>query len=228
MTELYKLDSEKRLRILRIWTEGNQIIQESGLIDGKLARSESTCVGKNTGKTNGTTADEQAVSEMESKITKKLKKEYFRTIEEAQTATVILPMLAKKFKEEKKLEMVKIVGVASAMGDSSRNLWLKIPYGEHFERVAGATTLPLLMLGGESAGDPTGTIADFEAGMKAGKNVRGALVGRNILFPGKEDPLAAALAVNQVVHNGFSKDQAIEYIMNNRDQNLDALTKYIK
>ena len=125
-------------------------------------------------------------------------------------------------------EMVKIVGVASAMGDSSRNLWLKIPYGEHFERVAGATTLPLLMLGGESAGDPTGTIADFEAGMKAGKNVRGALVGRNILFPGKEDPLAAALAVNQVVHNGFSKDQAIEYIMNNRDQNLDALTKYIK
>ena len=102
MTELYKLDSEKRLRILRIWTEGNQIIQESGLIDGKLARSESTCVGKNTGKTNGTTADEQAVSEMESKITKKLKKEYFRTIEEAQTATVILPMLAKKFKEEKR------------------------------------------------------------------------------------------------------------------------------
>ena len=48
MTELYKLDSEKRLRILRIWTEGNQIIQESGLIDGKLARSESTCVGKYT------------------------------------------------------------------------------------------------------------------------------------------------------------------------------------
>lgn len=102
MTELYKLDSEKRLRILKIWTEGNQIIQESGLIDGKLARNESTCVGKNTGKTNGTTAEEQAISEMESKITKKLKKEYFRTIEEAKTAVVILPMLAKKYKDEKR------------------------------------------------------------------------------------------------------------------------------
>ncbi len=133
------------------------------------------------------------------------------------------------YKVQKTLtEMVKIIGVASAMGDSSRNLWLKIPYGENFERIARATTLPLLMLGGESAGDPTGTIADFEAGMKAGKNVRGALVGRNILFPGKEDPLAAALAVNQVVHNGFSKDQAIDYIMKNRDQNMDVLSKFIK
>ncbi|MDI6727224.1 MAG: hypothetical protein QMD32_09655 [Smithellaceae bacterium] len=124
-------------------------------------------------------------------------------------------------------EMVKIIGVASAMGDSSRNLWLKIPYGDNYERIVKATTLPLLMLGGESKGDPTGVIGEFAAGMKAGKNVRGALVGRNILFPGHDDPLAAALAVAQVIHFGHSKDQAVEFLMKNRNQNLDALTRYI-
>ncbi|MFH1074559.1 MAG: hypothetical protein V1752_05665 [Candidatus Firestonebacteria bacterium] len=134
------------------------------------------------------------------------------------------------YKVQKTLtEMVKVIGVASALGDSSRNLWLKIPYCyDNYEKIVKSTTLPLLMLGGESKGDPTGTIGEFESGMKAGKNVRGALVGRNILFPGKEDPLAAALAVNKVIHDGFTKEQAIDFLMKSRDLNIDALTKFIK
>lgn len=133
------------------------------------------------------------------------------------------------YKIQKSLaEMVKIIGVASAMGDSSRNLWLKIPFCGDFPRVVRATTLPLLMLGGESKGDPTGTIGEFAEGMKAGSNVRGALVGRNILFPGKDDPLAAALAVHQVVHSGFSKKDAVDFLMKNRDIGMDALTRYVK
>ncbi len=68
------------------------------------------------------------------------------------------------YKVQKSLaEMIKVIGVASAMGDSSRNLWLKIPYGENFPQIVKATTLPLLMLGGEAKGDPTGTIAEFAA-----------------------------------------------------------------
>lgn len=133
------------------------------------------------------------------------------------------------YKIQKSLaEMVKIIGVASAMGDSSRNLWLKIPFCGDYPRVVRATTLPLLMLGGESKGDPTGTIGEFAEGMKAGANVRGALVGRNILFPGKDDPLAAALAVYQVVHSGFSKEDAVDFLMKNRDIGIDALTRYVK
>ena len=131
-------------------------------------------------------------------------------------------------------EMIKVIGVASAMGDSSRNLWLKIPTNDKaaaegdYQKIARATTLPMLMLGGESAGNPTGTIAEFELGMKAGATMRGALVGRNILFPGKDDPLATALSVNKVVHNAFTTEQAVDFINKNRDLNLDALTKYIK
>lgn len=141
----------------------------------------------------------------------------------------ILFVSSEGFKVQKSLaEMVRAIGVASAMGDSSRNLWLKIPYGEDYPRIVRATTLPLLMLGGESKGDPAGTIAEFVAGMKAGANVRGALVGRNILFPGKDDPLAVALAVNRVVHGGASTEEAVHVLRKSRGLHMDALTRYIR
>ncbi|MEK6646582.1 MAG: deoxyribose-phosphate aldolase [Candidatus Firestonebacteria bacterium] len=125
-------------------------------------------------------------------------------------------------------ELVKVIGVASALGDSSRNTWLKIPYAENFETVAKATTCPILLLGGESKGDPTGTMMEFINGLKAGKNVRGALVGRNILYPGKDDPATVALAVNNIVHSGLSYDSAVEFLMKNRGKGIDVLAKYIK
>ena len=133
------------------------------------------------------------------------------------------------FKIQKSLtEMVKAISVASAMGDSSRNLWLKIPYSEDYPRVVRATTLPLLMLGGESKGDPTGTIGEFVSGMNASGNVRGALVGRNILFPGNDDPLAAALAVNAVVHGHASAEEAAAVLKKSKGLHMDALTRFIR
>lgn len=104
-TKLYKVDSAGRLRILKIYTKGNLVCQESGLIDGKLAYTESVCVGKNIGRSNETTPEEQAELEAKSKITDHLKTEYFRTVEEALSSKVILPMLAKEFnKEEHKVQ----------------------------------------------------------------------------------------------------------------------------
>ena len=101
--------------------------------------------------------------------------------------------------------LAKIVGVASALGDSSRYLWLKLPYCESYEVVARATTLPILLLGGESVGDPTAFLREVAAGMSAGANVRGALVGRNVLYPGDDDPLAVAEAVGEIVHKGWRR-----------------------
>lgn len=106
--------------------------------------------------------------------------------------------------------LAKIVGVASALGDSSRYLWLKLPYCENYEVVARATTLPILLLGGESVGDPTAFLREVVSGMSAGKNVRGALVGRNVLYPGDDDPLAVAEAVGGIVHKGWNVAQAVE------------------
>ncbi len=79
---------------------------------------------------------------------------------------------------------IKLMGVASALGYSSLNTWLKITYSPDFDRVVQAASLPLMMLGGESTGSPLGVLAQFQQGMTLGGNVRGAMVGRNILFPG--------------------------------------------
>ena len=93
--------------------------------------------------------------------------------------------------------LARIAGVASALGDSSRYLWLKLPYCEGYETVARSTSLPILLLGGESAGNPAPFLNELASALNAGPNVRGALVGRNVLYPGDEDPLAMAGAVGR-------------------------------
>jgi hypothetical protein len=105
--------------------------------------------------------------------------------------------------------LARIVGVASALGDSSRCLWLKLPYCENYDVVAGATTLPILLLGGESVGDATPLLREIAAGLAAGSNVRGALVGRNVLYPGAEDPLVVAQAAGSIIHNNWSVERAM-------------------
>lgn len=102
MYRLYKLDSKKKLRILNIWTEKSEIIQESGLIDGKLSIRRSQCIGKNLDKANFTTPETQAILEAEAKYVKKLKEGYFKTIKEAENEIVILPTLAHEYNKHSK------------------------------------------------------------------------------------------------------------------------------
>jgi DhnA family fructose-bisphosphate aldolase class Ia len=119
--------------------------------------------------------------------------------------------------------LAKIVGVASALGDSSRYLWLKLPYCERYELVAGATTLPILLLGGESVGDATPLLREVSAGLAAGPNVRGALVGRNVLYPGADDPLVVAQAAGMIIHEGWTVERALEAQDSWRGLDLDLL-----
>jgi len=122
--------------------------------------------------------------------------------------------------------MAGVVGVASALGDSSRYLWLKLPYCAGYDVVARATTLPILLLGGESAGDPAPFLRELESAMKAGPNVRGALVGRNVLYPGDEDPLAMGTAVGGIIHQGWTVDRALESMAGARGRGLDGIARY--
>lgn len=133
-----------------------------------------------------------------------------------------------KYKTLKNAEaLIKVVSVASGLGSASALTWLKIPYCEGYERVAEATTCPILMLGGESRGDPGGIFQEFAAGMRAGSTVRGALVGRNVTFPGKEDPLAVALAVDGIVHRGFTAEQAAAHLREVRGRGMDRFTRWL-
>ena len=124
--------------------------------------------------------------------------------------------------------MIKALSVGASLGTTTAFTWLKIAYCDNYQSVARSTTIPILMLGGEAKNDPTPMLTEFVNGMAVGGSVRGALVGRNILYPGKDDPLAVALAVNGVVHQGYSVEQAIECIAKNRARNLGIFKKLAK
>jgi len=95
------------------------------------------------------------------------------------------------------------------MGASSLYTWLKLPTCPGFEQVARATTLPLVILGGEAVGDPRPVLEDLRRGLAAGPNVRGAMIGRNVLYPGADDPRAVAAAVSAIIHDGAGVDEAL-------------------
>ena len=123
--------------------------------------------------------------------------------------------------------LARLAGVASALGDSSRYLWLKLPHCEGYDTVARATTLPILLLGGESAGDPSPFLRQLGAAMAAGPNVRGALVGRNVLYPGDEDPLAMAEAAGGIVHEGWPVEEALASMAAHRGRDMDRLSRWV-
>ena len=100
----YKKDSAGRLRFVTITAQGSMVCQTSGLRNGKSTQHWSGSKAKNVGKKNETTPEEQAILDAKSKIAKKLKKEYFDTIEEADTTVFISPMLA--YESEKYIEEI--------------------------------------------------------------------------------------------------------------------------
>lgn len=108
--------------------------------------------------------------------------------------------------------LVRLCGIASGLGDSSSHVWLKLPYCEEFHRVCQATTLPILLLGGPARETPAETLRDFAQGLAAGARVRGAIVGRNLLYPGKDDPLPMCRALGKLVHEGCSVSDALRTV----------------
>ncbi len=123
--------------------------------------------------------------------------------------------------------LIQAINVASGLGASSARTWLKVPYVPGFERVAVATTLPMLILGGESRGDPALLLTEIADAMRAGPAVRGALVGRGLTYPGHEDPRAAAAAVGAVVHDGLSVNEATARMREARGQEFDRFTRLV-
>jgi DhnA family fructose-bisphosphate aldolase class Ia len=97
--------------------------------------------------------------------------------------------------------LVRQCGIATAIGESSSNLWLKLPYRENFGPVGRATTVPILLLGGPPRDRPADTLGDFSDGFASSTRVRGAIIGRNLLFPGQlEEPSPKCRALTAMVH----------------------------
>jgi DhnA family fructose-bisphosphate aldolase class Ia len=106
--------------------------------------------------------------------------------------------------------LIKLIGVTSALGDSSRNIWLKIPYTRDFERVVASTTLPIVILGGDRSTDLADHLSDIFAALSAGHQVRGVMYGRNVLYPEKADPQQVAAVIGKLVHGEFDLQGSLE------------------
>lgn len=72
--------------------------------------------------------------------------------------------------------------IASGLGASSRRTWLKMPLTADLERLSRATTLPIVVLGGEVSNDPDATFARWEEALSQ-PNVIGLVIGRSLLYP---------------------------------------------
>jgi len=73
----------------------------TGYINGKKTTATKDIKGKNIGKRNETSPWEQALSDANSKANKKRDEGYFDTIQEAETTSVVLPMLALVYQDRK-------------------------------------------------------------------------------------------------------------------------------
>jgi DhnA family fructose-bisphosphate aldolase class Ia len=99
--------------------------------------------------------------------------------------------------------LIKVVAIASGLGSSSAYSWLKVPGSERMTEVAAATTLPILMLGGDPGNDAEAVFGRWEKAM-AEPNVRGLVAGRALLYPQGEDTEDAVRRAARIVHGGVS------------------------
>ncbi len=90
---------------IQIWEK--EVVQDkhrshSGIMDGEIVVSEWTvCYAKNVGRSNSTTAEQQAMSEAKSEYQKKLDKDYKEDVDDVDIASFFEPMLAKKWQDYK-------------------------------------------------------------------------------------------------------------------------------
>ena len=54
---------------------------------------------------------------------------------------------------------------------------------------------------------------EFSNGLKAGKNIRGVLAGRNITYSLNSDPAVIARTITKIIHDDYSAEQAEKYLV---------------
>jgi DhnA family fructose-bisphosphate aldolase class Ia len=95
--------------------------------------------------------------------------------------------------------VISSIAIASGLGASSAYTWLKLPVVDEMERVMAATTLPTLLLGGDSDRSPDETYASWEAALVL-PGVHGLVVGRTLLYPQNGDVALAVDTAAALVH----------------------------
>jgi hypothetical protein len=78
--------------------------------------------------------------------------------------------------------VVRSATVSAGLASTSAYTWLKLPVVDDMDAVLAATTLPVVLLGGEVSPDQGAQFAAWEKALSS-PAVRGMVVGRSLLFP---------------------------------------------
>lgn len=96
--------------------------------------------------------------------------------------------------------VIRSATVAAGLASTSAYTWLKLPVVEHMDEVLAATTLPVVLLGGEVSTDQEAQFAAWSKAL-ASPNVRGMVVGRTLLFPPDGNVEAAVDATVEMIRS---------------------------
>jgi DhnA family fructose-bisphosphate aldolase class Ia len=96
--------------------------------------------------------------------------------------------------------VIRSVAIASGLGATSGYTWLKLPVLDNMAEVMAATTLPVLLLGGDPDGPAEQAYARWQAAL-ALPGVRGFVIGRSLLYPEDGKVAAAVDAACALVHS---------------------------
>lgn len=77
---------------------------------------------------------------------------------------------------------MRAIAITSGLGSSSAHVWLKLPVVDDQAKLLSATTLPVVLLGGDPGKDRDATYATWARSMKF-PQVRGLVAGRTLLYP---------------------------------------------
>ena len=99
---LYGKDSDSKLKLWEVFTQNDVIVVRHGKLGGKIQEKRTTAVPMNVGRSNETTASEQADTEALAKWVKQKKKGYFEDKEEALGFVTRTPMKAQNFNDHAK------------------------------------------------------------------------------------------------------------------------------
>ena len=99
---LYKRTSTGKIQVWFMEVHGDSYRSTSGQQDGKKTTTEWTVAKpKNVGRANATTAEQQAIAEVEAEYEKKLARDYHRELGTVDVAMRFKPMLATKWEDRK-------------------------------------------------------------------------------------------------------------------------------
>ena len=113
---LFTKDKNERERMWKVWISGNTVHRLSGLIDGKKVNWKRSFKGKNIGKKNGTTSEEQAKQEGEKMWIRQTDKNYKPKCKEGKA------MYKRVMAEKAKLGGQNTNSAASLRGRKTKNI----------------------------------------------------------------------------------------------------------